>query len=185
MDIRFVTSSKQKFREMDNILSKSEINIIHIDYNIDELQTDNIEKLVKDKALKAFRRVGKPLIVEHTGLFIKSLNGFPAGLTQIFWDTIGADKFSSTFNNSNNKTIKAKTIIGYCDGKKIYFFSGVTKGTISKTVQGDATKLKWDTIFIPNGYNQTFAQMGKKKNKISMRRKAFDKLLKFIKEQSK
>ena len=60
---------------------------------VEELQTEDSKRLVKDKAIKAFKQVGRPLFVEHTGLYIDYMNGLPGGLTQIFWDNLQADKF--------------------------------------------------------------------------------------------
>ena len=58
---------------------------------IEELQTIDTDKLVRDKAIKAFEHLGEPLFVEHTGLYLNKLNGSFGGLTQIFWDTLLAD----------------------------------------------------------------------------------------------
>ena len=38
------------------------------------------------------------MFVEHTGLFIEALNGFPGGLTQLFWDTVGAERVAALFD---------------------------------------------------------------------------------------
>jgi XTP/dITP diphosphohydrolase len=40
---------------------------------------------------------------------------------------------------------------------------------------------QWDCVFVPNGYSETFAQMGDRKNEISMRRKALDAFAAFLK----
>jgi len=108
------------------------------------------------------------------------LNGFPGGLTQIFWDTIQADKFAQLFGQQSETGVIAKTVIGYCDGKKIYQFSGEIEGNVPAAPQGDRA-FQWDCVFIPKGHTETFAQMGgDKKNAISMRRKALDTFLKHL-----
>jgi len=183
MEIRFVSNNQEKIKEATNILAKENINLIPYNFKLDELQTDDTEKLLRDKVHKAFKKVGRPLIVEHTGLYIESLNGFPGGLTQIFWDTIQADNFSAIFGTLANTFIEAKTTIGYCDGKKIYFFTASIQGNIAKEPKGNRN-FQWDCIFIPQGYSETFAEMGIKKNEISMRKKAFDKFIQHIKEQT-
>jgi XTP/dITP diphosphohydrolase len=69
------------------------------------------------KAAKAFHKIGHPLFVEQTGLFIDKLNGFPGGLTQVFWDTLEADRVSELFGVGDN-TIRAtaRTIIAQLNG---------------------------------------------------------------------
>lgn len=182
MDLRFVSCNQFKIEEVKAILEGTDINIVPFQFKLEELQIEDTEKLVKDKLLKAFRKVGRPLFVEHTGLYIESLNGFPGGLTQIFWDKIEAERFSSIFGSIENSAVKAKTTIGYCDGMKLHYFEGITTGVISKQPQGDS-KFQWDCIFIPEGYGETFSQMGDEKNKISMRKIAFDKFVSYLKEK--
>ena len=108
------------------------------------------------------------------------MNGFPGGLTQIFWDKLQADKFSEIVSKMSDQTVEAKTVIGYCTGKKIYKFEGVIKGKISDLPKG-SKDFQWDCVFIPDGYSQTFAEMGDRKNSISMRKIAFDKFADFLK----
>ncbi|MCY9529334.1 hypothetical protein M5X04_08315 [Paenibacillus alvei] len=169
MDIRFISGNNYKINEAKLILKDSGINVIPYNVKIEELQTNETEKLIRDKVLKAFSLIGRPLFVEHTGLYIKYLNGFPGGLTQIFWDALEADKFSELFRGIGNKSVTAKTTIGYCDGNNIHYFYGETDGEISSEPRGNRD-FQWDCIFIPNGYDKTFAELGDLKNVISMRR---------------
>ncbi|HCX7552013.1 TPA: non-canonical purine NTP pyrophosphatase, partial [Escherichia coli] len=94
MNIRFITRNRHKIKEINKILSGTGVVVLASEHSIDEIQTENVHALIKDKLLKAFKLVGRPVFVEHTGLYIESLNGFPGGLTQIFWDKLQADKFS-------------------------------------------------------------------------------------------
>ena len=122
MNIRFLTGNKHKIKEAKDILQKQNITVISFEDKIEELQTADTTKLVKDKVLKAFTKIGRPLFVEHTGLYLEYINDLPGGLTQIFWDSLKADKFSELFGNNSNTKAIAKTIIGYCDGKKYIIF---------------------------------------------------------------
>lgn len=181
MQIRFVSKNDFKVAEVQKILDSAGISVIPAKYSINEIQTENVQALVKDKLLKAFRKIGRPVFVEHTGLYVDSLNGFPGGLTQIFWDKLKADKFSKLLGQEDNLGLIAKTTIGYCDAKKMYFFEGEIKGSISSVPKG-SRDFQWDCIFIPEGEIETFAEMGDKKNTISMRKIAFDKFKIFLEE---
>ena len=68
MEIGFVSSNKYKIAETETIFADSGIRIRPYDIKIEEIQTLNVTKLVKDKLLKAFSIIGRPLFVEHTGL---------------------------------------------------------------------------------------------------------------------
>lgn len=179
MEIRFVTKNPHKADEVKAILGDIDVSIIHAPLTIHEIQTENIEDIVRDKVLKAFNQIGRPVFIEHTGLHIDSLKGFPGGLTQVFWDKLEADKFSELFGHLKNTALTAKTVIAFCDAKKIYTFEGAIEGNISPEPKGDRA-FQWDCVFIPNGYSETFAELGKKKNDISMRKLAFDKFRDFL-----
>lgn len=160
-------------------MSKTGIEVIPVSFKIEELQTEDIYKIVRDKVLRAFNHIGKPVFVEHTGLYIKSLNGFPGGLTQIFWDKLKADKFSEIIGNLDDSSLTAKTVIGYCDSRKIHFFEGSIDGHVPKHPRGNKD-FQWDCVFVPEGHSKTFAEMGDKKNDLSMRKNAFEKFKAFL-----
>lgn len=184
MKIRFVSKNDFKIKEVQTMLADAGVEVVAAKYSINEIQTEDVDSLVRDKLLKAFRIIGRPVFVEHTGLYIKSLNDFPGGLTQIFWDKLQADKFSELFGNGTDTKVVAKTIIGYCDALKIHLFEGAIEGTISKEPKGNRD-FQWDCIFIPDGFTETFAEMGDRKNEISMRRIAFDKFKTFLSKGGK
>lgn len=180
MDIRFISNNKYKIDEAASILKASDVNVIPVNMKIEELQTDDVQHLVQDKALKAFKAIGRPLFVEHTGLFIDKINQLPGGLTQVFWDKLEADKFSELFGDEIGESkAKAVTTIGYIDGAKIRIFSGEISGSIITSPRGNQD-FQWDCIFVPDGETQTFAEMGEKKNEISMRKIALEKFTAFI-----
>jgi len=181
IDVRFISSNKYKIDEAEKILVLHNIKVIAISEKIEELQTKDTYRLVKDKVLKAFQIIGRPLFVEHTGLYLEYLNGFPGGLTQIFWDSLKADKFAKLFGSTPNPKTLAKTVVAYTDGRNIYTFEGEILGRISKKPKGNRS-FQWDCVFIPKGHKKTFSELGDFKNEISMRRKALDELASFIRK---
>ncbi|WP_294531688.1 non-canonical purine NTP pyrophosphatase [uncultured Bacteroides sp.] len=179
--IRFLSNNLEKIEEVRTILQSCGIEVIPNRTKIVELQTDDVRLLVKDKALKAFKKIGRPLIVEHTGLYIDKINGLPGGLTQIFWDTLQADKFAELFGASDNTSkATAKTIVCYVDGKKFKFFESEISGSIVNVPRGDR-KFQWDCVFVPENTQQTFSEMTKeKKNTMSMRTKALQQFVEYL-----
>jgi XTP/dITP diphosphohydrolase len=173
IELRFVSRNQHKLDEAKKILAPLGVSVTATLYTIEELQTNNTDRLVKDKALKAFRHLGEPVFVEHTGLYLDELNGLPGGLTQIFWDTLEADRFSELFGQKGHNRVLARTVIAYIDGKRVYLFSGEVGGTITCPPRG-TKDFQWDCVFVPDGHDKTFAEMGDAKNCISMRKKALD-----------
>jgi XTP/dITP diphosphohydrolase len=177
MRLRFLSSNPNKVTEAKAILSPAGFELIAVAKKLEEIQSDNVEFLVRDKCIKAFRLIGRPVFVEHTGLYIEALNGFPGGLTQIFWDTLGAERVAALFGKEDGLAI-ARTRIGYCDGRCVHQFEGEVSGKLARKPRGDTSQ--WDCIFIPEGSTKTFAEMGERKNEISMRRKALDQFAAFL-----
>lgn len=173
MKIRFMSGNAHKITEVQRILSPVGVDVMAVSKKIEELQTEDVERLVRDKLVKAFEAIGRPLFVEHTGLYLSGLNGLPAGLTQIFWDRLQADRFADLVAGLGDAKVTAKTVLGYCDGREIHLFEGAIDGTVPRMPTGP-THFQWDCLFVPNGSTQTFAEMGAAKDDISMRRKALD-----------
>ena len=182
MELRFLTRNPGKFRELREMVASSKYRLLQDDTEIHELQTEDMNALVRDKVLKAFARIRRPLIVDHTGLQFDLLNGFPGGLTSVFYEKLQSEGIANLIGKSTNRKVKAVTLIGYCDGRKIHVFKGEVNGLVAMEPKGKGG-FQWDTIFIPKGYDKTFAQLGnKKKNEISMRKLAFDRLANFLKK---
>ena len=171
LDIRFISSNPYKLEEFTALLGERGYSIYTSSLKIYEIQTEDVEQLVEDKAIQAFNRLGRPLVIEHTGLSLNRLNGLPGGLTQMFWDRLEGDRFSALFGASPGNEATARTKLAYCDGRKLWKFEGTISGKIIAGPRGDR-HFQWDTVFVPDGETRTFAEMGLEKNKISMRRHA-------------
>ena len=180
MRLRFLSSNPNKVAEATAILEPAGFEVIAVEKKLEEVQSDDVELLVRDKCIKAFRLIGRPVFVEHTGLYIEALNGFPGGLTQIFWDRLGAERVARLFAREDNGRAAARTRIGYCDGRCVHQFEGEVNGRLAPEPRGDGSQ--WDCIFIPEGSDKTFAEMGGRKNEVSMRRKALDRFAAFLSE---
>jgi XTP/dITP diphosphohydrolase len=180
MKLRFLSSNSHKLGEVRLILEPLGLKIVSVHEKIDEIQTTDVVNLVRDKCIKAFQKVGHPIFVEHTGLRLAALNGFPGGLTQIFWDTLQADRVAELFGRDGHNAVTAHTQIGFCDGRSVHQFEGEIKGVIAPEPEGNRD-FQWDCVFIPQGYSETFACMGQeRKNEISMRRIALNAFAKYL-----
>jgi XTP/dITP diphosphohydrolase len=183
-EIRFLTRNPGKFRELHALINAKKYTLIKDETEVNELQTQDISMLIRNKILIAFEKIRRPLIVDHTGLSFDLLNGFPAGLTSVFYDSLQPVGIANLIGKSMNRQVTATTLIAYCDGRQIQLFEGRLRGVVASNPRG-SEGFQWDTIFIPDGYKKTFAELGnKKKNEISMRRLAFDKFAAFLESRS-
>jgi XTP/dITP diphosphohydrolase len=181
MQIRFLSKNENKIAEAKAILAPLGVEVIPVAIPINELQTSDVEIIVRDKVLRAFNKIGHRLFVEQTCLYLDSLNGFPGGLTQPFWDALNADRFCELFGREGHCALRAVTWIGYCDGRKVHHFQGEITGVVAPEPRGDRT-FQWDCVFVPDGHDETFAEMGERKNEISMRRLAMNHFADHLKD---
>ncbi len=175
----FVSSNTHKISEVQRIVASADIEIVAIATRIAERQFSDIKEVVRKKALEAFSQFLRPLFVEHTALYLPSLNGFPGGQTQHFWDCLGPGRFSELFGGEE---VSAKSVLGYCDGRRLHVFEGDVKGVIAKVPSGK-TEFQWDCVFVPmepHDFGKPFADLGMEKDEISMRRKALNKLCRHL-----
>jgi len=181
MKLRFLTKNKHKAAEFQKLFEGTPCEIIPDGTQIEEIQTEDMEALVRDKVVKAFDRVRWPIFVDHTGLHLDLLNRLPGGLTELFWNGLKNPGLAEFVGKSPKPGVTAVTYIGYCDGRRVYLFKGELRGTIAAEPRGDEG-FQWDPVFIPDGETQTFAEMGAdRKNKLSMRRLAIEEFARHLK----
>lgn len=171
-----VTSNPFKRDEIEPLCSPLGFTLEHYSHKIEELQSVNADDIVRDKARKAFDVVRQPVLVDHSGLALNALSGFPGGLTQIFWDILQG-RICDLVSALGDKTATALVSVAYCDGKTIVTQTGSKAGAISDTPRG-ARDFQWDKIFVPEGETRTYAEMTViEKNAISQRASAVTALL--------
>ncbi|MEJ5166315.1 MAG: RdgB/HAM1 family non-canonical purine NTP pyrophosphatase [Thermoanaerobaculia bacterium] len=175
----FITSNKNKWEEVCRILS---FKIPYKKMDLLEIQELDLKKILKEKAKIAYQNLKKPVVVEDVSLILKGFNGFPGPLIKWVIKAVGPEGIINLCKGSKN--FNAEAICGICtyDGKKFKYFEGKVKGKISKNVRGK-NGFGWDPVFIPDGYNKTFAEMDiEEKNKISHRYLAWKKASNILKK---
>jgi len=162
MKIYFVTNSPGKTSELTDFLSTSPlakaIEIVVYSSSLEEVLDSDIHRIVTHKAIQAYETVALPCVVEHSGLFMDALPGLPGGVGQLIWNYIG-DRICGFLHENDTRAAVARSVIGYCDGRHVFLFSGETRGTISDKARGSYA-LNWDPIFIPEGDTRTYGEMG-------------------------
>jgi XTP/dITP diphosphohydrolase len=184
MNIYFMTASKFKVAEVRNYLhylkSRSlinpNLNVSIINQSLQEILHPDIEMIVRNKALEAYQVLSVPCVVEHGGLFMDDLPNLPGGIGQVIWNAVG-ERMCSFLRAGDSRGATARSIIGYCDGRRVRLYSGETRGTVATRARGNY-KFHWDPIFIPEKCKRTYGEMGMvKKRATSPSFKAWAKFL--------
>jgi XTP/dITP diphosphohydrolase len=182
MELYFITSNKGKLREIRELLG---VDIKSKSIDIEEIQGIEAEKVAVDKAKRAYAMIKKPIMIEDTALYINALNGFPGALIKFMEIAVGYGGICRMLRPYKDKRATAEACIVLYDGKRLKIFSGRAHGSISDRIRGN-DGFGFDSIFIPDGYSRTFAEMGtSEKNKVSHRMKAVLKLKKYLVSESK
>jgi XTP/dITP diphosphohydrolase len=163
--IVFASTNESKFKEIFLHLRNFDIEIEFMRFRSTEIQSEILEDVALEKSKAAYEKIGQPLIVEDTGLFINSLNGFPGPYSSYVFRTIGNSGILDLLSNKSNRSAFFRSVIAYNDGNTKRTFTGITKGEINDHI----TEGGWgyDPIFTPEGSSITYGQQGIK-NKISI-----------------
>ncbi len=172
----FATGNKHKFDEAQAIIPE----LIKVNLDLPEIQSLDSQEIVRCKLQAAFKEFGQPLIVDDTGLYLDCLNGFPGPMIKHFLAAIGPQGIFELTQKYNSSSAQAKATIGYINQLgKTSFFEGVVSGRIVKPT--GQTGFGWDPIFLPDSFDQTYAQMTiEQKNQISHRFQALESFRKFF-----
>lgn len=169
----FATGNANKLREVSQIL---DVELQQAKLDLLEPQAISVEDIIQIKAKDAYQQYGQPVLVEDTGLEFAAWNGLPGALIKWFLDSVGPEGILKMLSNEDNRQAVAKTVVGYFDGTQVRSFTGQVEGHIAEELSGEQG-FGWDALFIPEGYNLSFADMNAdQKNQISMRRRALDAL---------
>ena len=177
MNLHFVTSNPNKFRELSELL---ESNLSHIELDLQEIQTTDLHELVKFKLRQAYEYVQAPVIVEDTSLYFEAWNELPGPLVKFFLKNISLSKMVRALDGFSNNSASAVCCLGFTkDGKSMNLFEGKVKGNIVEP--RGSQHFGWDAIFLPTGYQRTFGEMSsQEKHQVSPRGAATKKFKHFL-----
>ena len=175
---KVITHNKGKFREIEKILKNVEM--VNMEYP--EIQSEKIGDVVEFALNWLSERIEGNFIIDDSGLFIFSLHDFPGVYSAYVFKTIGNEGILKLMEGKDERRAYFKTVIGLRYQGENYKFVGFCHGRISTEMRGN-NGFGYDPIFIPEGYERTFAEMStEEKNRISHRGKAIKKLEGFLKK---
>ncbi|CAI8499085.1 unnamed protein product [Pichia kudriavzevii] len=185
--ITFVTGNANKLREVTQILcgdslssTVGDFSITNMKLDLDEIQ-GSVDEVTIQKTKQAAEIVKGPVLVEDTCLGYNAYNNLPGPYIKWFLKSVGLDGLVKMLDGFEDKSANAITTFGYCEGpgKDVLLFQGITTGKIVPS--RGPTDFGWDSVFCPDGFDTTYAEMrGEEKNKISHRSKALAKLKEYL-----
>lgn len=188
MHLVFSSHNKNKIAEISHKLPSS-ICISGLDsFGIKEEIPETGYTLEENALIKArfiYEKYKINCLADDSGLEVESLNNAPGVFSARYAgeprnDENNMDKLLFELRDKSNRKAQFRTVIALILEGKEYFFEGIIKGKISYERKGN-DGFGYDPIFIPDGYEKSFAEMSiEEKNKISHRAMAVEKLLDFL-----
>ena len=186
--IVFATNNRNKLREMreimDGLYEVLSLDDIGCHEEIVE-DADTLQGNAKIKADYITNKYGMNCFADDTGLEVEALDGAPgvysaryAGEHCSYQDNV--NKLLAAMKGQTNRKAAFRTVIVLNLDGESYFFEGRCDGHITEEQHG-TDGFGYDPIFMPDGFNKTFAEMEhEEKNAISHRGRATQKLIAFL-----
>ncbi len=182
--IVFATNNAHKLEEIRAILGEDfqVLGLSDIGCNEDIPETaDTLEGNAEIKARYVKEHYGYDCFADDTGLEVEALDGAP-GVYSARYAGPGHDSAANVallmknLAGESNRNARFRTVIALVEGDRLTLVDGVVKGRIIDELRGD-NGFGYDPVFVPEGYDMTFAEMdSKEKNSISHRARATAKL---------
>lgn len=177
----FATGNLGKAREVQQILG---VDIEIAKMELDEIQSTNLEDIVKHKLQQAYEKLKAPVLVDDVSLEVDVWEGFPGPFVKHLHGT-DTKRILYMLRNEENRKATMISTVGYHDGEKMHCFTGKLRIKIADKNYGEEG---WglDPILIPEGKKISFGQMTEdEKNTDSHRTRALLMLKRFLKNQNK
>ncbi|KXB35961.1 non-canonical purine NTP pyrophosphatase, RdgB/HAM1 family [Bacteroidales bacterium KA00344] len=201
MKIVFATNNKNKLKEIRDILGNSFeiVSLSDIGCHTDIPETGNtLEENARQKSEYIMLNYRINCFADDTGLEVEALGGAPGVHSARYAE--GTDhnseanmaKLLRELKDKDNRKARFRTVISLLEVSGVYpfdyqeiQFEGEVKGHISTEKHG-TDGFGYDPIFVPEGYDKSFAELGEEiKNQISHRAKAVKKLAEYLKAYKK
>jgi non-canonical purine NTP pyrophosphatase (RdgB/HAM1 family) len=172
--VAFVSGNPAKIEEARRLVG-SGLETVALD--LPEIQSLDLGEVLAAKGEEAFRRLGRPLIVEETGLELAALGGFPGPLVKWMLAACGPDGLARAALALGDPRATARCALLYRSGERHLAVEGMVAGHLVLPPRGKAG-FGWDPVFRPDGSAKTFGEMSAdEKHALSHRARAWRSLI--------
>ncbi len=188
MKLVFATHNQNKLKEVQALMPGNvevvSLQAIGCHEEIPETG-QTLEENARIKAFHVAHTYGYSCFADDTGLLVNALNGAPGVFSARYAGphkdaSANMTKLLTQLENETDRRAQFETVIALILNDVTHSFKGSVPGTITKAPRGKEG-FGYDPVFVPDGYNQTFAELPFHiKNTISHRALAIEKLTHFL-----
>ncbi len=192
MKIVFATNNAHKLAEVQAVLGDAYELVTPRMCGVEEEIPENqptLEGNASEKSHYLRARTGLDCFADDTGLEVEALGGAP-GVHSARYASDGHDFAANNrlllrnLEGKANRRARFRTVISLLVGDEEHLFEGIVEGRIVERESG-AEGFGYDPLFVPDGYDRTFAEMTPdEKNAVSHRGRAVRKLAAFLRDRA-
>lgn len=144
--IIFASTNPEKFQIAKNICAVNGIKVQQASLEIDEIQGEDPEAIVRDKVQRAYEQLGMPVVVSDDSWDIRALKGFPGAYMKSinYWFT--PEDFLRLMDGLDDRHITLHQYLAYTDGNIIKVFSKDIEGKITDRPRGHSDRAPSMTV---------------------------------------
>lgn len=160
--VSFATTNREKLQIAQSVCAKSNsgISVQPVILEIDEIQGEDPEIIVRDKAKRAFEQFGKAVVVSDDSWDIRALNGFPGAYMKSINHWFIPEDFIRLMQGINDRHITLHQYLAYTDGTMTKVFHNDLTGQIISEVRGKNEKSPNETVIVLDADNgKTIAEV--------------------------
>ena len=161
-DLVFISGNQAKIDYLRKWLGYE---VPHQKLNLEEIQSLDPHVVIEHKAREAYALIGKTVLVEDVRFSFSAFGGkLPGTLVKWFLEESGTDGLIKMLKGFDDRRATAGITYGIFDGESLYTFDAEVTGTVpeqprTSEYSGWHSSKSWNSIFIPNGSDKTYAEM--------------------------
>lgn len=177
--LTFITGNAHKARSIAKHLT---FPVQHQKLDLVEIQSLDLREVIIHKAKEGYNQIKKPVLVEDTSLVFRSLGRLPGPFIKWFWEEIGNEGLCQLLDPYSDRFAEVTNALGLYDGTQLRIFTETARGTVAEQPRGN-NAFGWNPIFIPEGFEKTWAELtDEEREPFSARTKVVKQLEIFLKQ---
>lgn len=164
-NLTYVTGNYGKYISVKEKFEKAGMEIDYFKCDLDEPNVNDIKLISKEKAIEAYKIIGKPVFVADSGFYIEDYPnnpGYPGAFVKRSGVSSDINKLLNDMKNTKNRSCYFLDCLTFFDGYEYKQFIGICKGSLSYEMRGHQSKKAKSNlwyVFIPNNCTKTLAEM--------------------------
>lgn len=138
--IHFATTNPQKLEIARAICAQYDYTVESVKLEIDEIQGEAPEPIVRDKARRAYELYGRPVVVSDDSWGIHALGGFPGPYMKSMNHWFSTEDFLRLMHGVEDRRVTLYQYLAYCDGETTKVSYTELNGTIAEEPHGHDEK---------------------------------------------